>query len=107
MRRGRDVRVVVVARVATVGAGARAGAGALVGQTRALARLHTRYLPPLAGLCPAFPPPFDLAAGGASAAFSIASRYGTWQGLAALKQSGGAGVRITDEGLFEAQRGLG
>jgi threonine synthase len=46
-------------------------------------------------------------AGGPSAAFSIASPYGTWQGLAALKQSGGAGVRITDEGLFEAQRALG
>jgi threonine synthase len=46
-------------------------------------------------------------AGGTSVAFSIASPYGTWQGLAALKQSGGAGVRITDEGLFEAQRALG
>ncbi len=45
--------------------------------------------------------------GGASAAFSIASPYGTWQGLAALKQSGGASVRITDEGLFEAQCALG
>ena len=45
--------------------------------------------------------------GGTSAAFSIASPYGTWQGLTALKQSGGAGVRITDEGLFEAQRALG
>jgi threonine synthase len=45
--------------------------------------------------------------GGTSAAFSIASPYGTWQGLSALKQSGGAGVRITDEGLFEAQRALG
>ena len=28
-----------------------------------------------------------------SVAFSIASRYGTWQGLAALRESGGAGVR--------------
>jgi threonine synthase len=44
--------------------------------------------------------------GGASVAFSIASRYGTWQGLAALKQSGGAGVRLTDEGVLEAQRAL-
>jgi threonine synthase len=41
-----------------------------------------------------------------SVAFSIASRYGTWQGLAALKQSGGAGVRLTDEGVLEAQRAL-
>src|SRR5207249_7527562 len=32
-----------------------------------------------------------------SVAFSIASRYGTWQGLAALRESGGAGVRMTDE----------
>jgi threonine synthase len=45
-------------------------------------------------------------AGGPSAAFSIASPYGTYQGLAALKASGGAGVRVTDEGLFEAQRAL-
>ena len=44
--------------------------------------------------------------GGRSVAFSIASRYGTWQGLAALKQSGGAGVRLTDEGVLEAQRAL-
>jgi threonine synthase len=42
-----------------------------------------------------------------SVAFSIASRYGTWQGLAALRESGGEGVRITDEGIFEAQRALG
>jgi len=48
----------------------------------------------------------ELVAGGASVAFSIASRYGTWQGLAALKQSGGAGVRITDEGVTEAQQKL-
>src|SRR5678816_721838 len=41
-----------------------------------------------------------------SVAFSIASRYGTWQGLAALRESGGAGVRLTDEGVFEAQRAL-
>lgn len=41
-----------------------------------------------------------------SVAFSIASRYGTWQGLAALRQSGGAGVRLTDEGVLEAQRAL-
>ena len=42
-----------------------------------------------------------------SVAFSIASRYGTWQGLAALRASDGGGERITDEGLFEAQRALG
>src|SRR5438477_4011632 len=41
-----------------------------------------------------------------SVAFSIASRYGTWQGLAALRESDGAGVRVTDEGIFEAQRAL-
>ena len=41
-----------------------------------------------------------------SVAFSIASRYGTWQGLTALRQSGGAGVRLTDEGVLEAQRAL-
>jgi threonine synthase len=45
-------------------------------------------------------------AGGPSAAFSIASPFGTYQGLLALKASSGAGVRITDEGLFEAQRAL-
>src|SRR5207237_759179 len=32
--------------------------------------------------------------------------YGTWQGLAALRDSGGAGVRLTDEGVLEAQRAL-
>jgi threonine synthase len=42
----------------------------------------------------------------ASVAFSIASRYGTWQGLAALRASGGRGVRLTDEGVLEAQRAL-
>lgn len=42
-----------------------------------------------------------------SVAFSIASRYGTWQGLAALRESSGEGVRLTDEGIFEAQRALG
>jgi threonine synthase len=41
-----------------------------------------------------------------SVAFSIASRYGTGQGLRALRQSGGAGVRVTDEGVLEAQRRL-
>ncbi len=45
-------------------------------------------------------------AAGPSVAFSIASPYGTYQGLAALKQSGGRGVPITDEGIFEAQREL-
>jgi len=42
--------------------------------------------------------------GGDSVAFSIASRYGTYQGLIALRDSHGAGVRITDEGVVEAQR---
>jgi threonine synthase len=50
--------------------------------------------------------PEMVAAPSPSVAFSIASRYGTWQGLAALKDSGGAGVRATDEGIFEAQRAL-
>jgi threonine synthase len=50
--------------------------------------------------------PETVEAPGPSVAFSIASRYGTWQGLAALRDSGGAGVRITDEGIFEAQRAL-
>jgi len=44
--------------------------------------------------------------GGSSVAFSIASPYGTYQGLTALKESSGAGVHITDEGIFEAQRAL-
>src|SRR5262249_23911098 len=44
--------------------------------------------------------------GGQSVAFSIASRYGTYQGLTALRNSRGTGVRITDEGVFEAQRAL-
>src|SRR5438445_3117130 len=43
-------------------------------------------------------------ASGSSVAFSIASPYGTYQGLTALKDSHGVGVRITDEGIFEAQR---
>jgi threonine synthase len=43
---------------------------------------------------------------GDSVAFSIASRYGTYQGLTALRQSRGLGVQITDEGVFEAQRAL-
>jgi threonine synthase len=43
---------------------------------------------------------------GSSVAFSIASPYGTYQGLTALKESHGAGVQITDEGIFEAQRAL-
>jgi threonine synthase len=41
-----------------------------------------------------------------SVAFSIASRYGTWQGLAAVRESGGGGVPLTDEGVLEAQRVL-
>jgi threonine synthase len=48
----------------------------------------------------------EIVAGGDSVAFSIASRYGTVQGLIALTSSRGAGVRITDEGVFEAQRAL-
>jgi threonine synthase len=48
----------------------------------------------------------ELVPGGSSVAFSIASRYGTYQGLAALRASNGAAVRITDEGVFEAQRAL-
>ena len=44
--------------------------------------------------------------GGSSAAFSIASPYGTYQGLTALRDSDGLGVPITDEGIFEAQRAL-
>jgi threonine synthase len=49
----------------------------------------------------------EIVPGGGSVAFSIASRYGTYQGLAALRASGGAGEAITDEGIFEAQRRLG
>jgi threonine synthase len=43
---------------------------------------------------------------GSSVAFSIASPYGTYQGLTALRESEGLGVPITDEGIFEAQRAL-
>src|SRR5260370_1160315 len=43
---------------------------------------------------------------GSSVAFSIASPYGTYQGLTALRASDGLGVPITDEGIFEAQRAL-
>jgi len=50
--------------------------------------------------------PEPVEASAPSVAFSIASRYGTWQGLAALRDSGGAGVRLTDEGVLEAQRAL-
>jgi threonine synthase len=45
-------------------------------------------------------------AAGSSVAFSIASPYGTYQGLTALRESDGVGVPITDEGIFEAQRAL-
>lgn len=48
----------------------------------------------------------ELVEGGHSVAFSIASRYGTYQGLVALKESNGHGARITDEGVLEAQRAL-
>jgi threonine synthase len=48
----------------------------------------------------------DRVPAGTSVAFSIASPYGTYQGLTALKESRGAGVPITDEGIFEAQRAL-
>jgi threonine synthase len=44
--------------------------------------------------------------GGSSVAFSIASPYGTYQGLTVLRDSNGLGVPITDEGIFEAQRAL-
>ena len=44
--------------------------------------------------------------GEGSIAFSIATRYGTFQGLAALRESRGLGVQVTDEGIFEAQRAL-
>ena len=44
--------------------------------------------------------------GAGSVAFSIATRYGTFQGLAALRESRGLGVQTTDEGIFEAQRAL-
>ena len=47
-----------------------------------------------------------MVARGSSVAFSIASPYGTYQGLTALRDSGGLGGPITDEGIFEAQRGL-
>src|SRR5262245_19616636 len=50
--------------------------------------------------------PEPVAALAPSVAFSIASPYGTWQGLAALRGSGGGGVRLTDEGVLEAQRAL-
>ncbi|HET9317036.1 MAG TPA: pyridoxal-phosphate dependent enzyme, partial [Vicinamibacteria bacterium] len=36
-----------------------------------------------------------------SVAFSIGSRYGTWQGLDALRRSGGLGGALTDEGILE------
>jgi threonine synthase len=48
----------------------------------------------------------EIVQGGSSVAFSIASRYGTFQGLTALRESRGLGVRATDEGIFEAQRAL-
>jgi threonine synthase len=51
--------------------------------------------------------PERVEAPGASVAFSIGSPHGTWQGLAALRASGGSGVRLTDEGIMEAQRALG
>src|SRR3990172_2311200 len=45
--------------------------------------------------------------GEGSIAFSIATRYGTWQGLAALRESRGLGVQVTDEGIFEGKGALG
>jgi threonine synthase len=50
--------------------------------------------------------PEAVTAPGRSVAFSIASRYGTWQGLAALRQSGGTAAPVTDESIGEAQRAL-
>jgi threonine synthase len=44
--------------------------------------------------------------GEGSVALSIASRYGTYQGLRALRDSGGHGEQVTDEGILEAQRSL-
>lgn len=41
-----------------------------------------------------------------SVAFSIATRYGTYQGLAALRGSAGLAQQVTDEGVLEAQRAL-
>jgi threonine synthase len=61
---------------------------------------------PLAHALEANLPAPELVPGGASMAFSIASRYGTFQGLTALRESEGLGVRLTDEGLVEAQRAL-
>jgi len=48
--------------------------------------------------------PEAVPAGPTSVAFSIDSRYGTWQGLDALRRSGGLGLALTDEGILEAQR---
>jgi threonine synthase len=48
----------------------------------------------------------ELVEGGTSVAFSIASRYGTYQGLAALRESRGTAVRVRDAGILEAQRAL-
>jgi len=48
----------------------------------------------------------EVVSGGPSVAFSIASPYGTYQGLAALRSSGGLAERITDESTLEAQRVL-
>jgi threonine synthase len=51
----------------------------------------------------AVPEPVDA---GESIAFSVAGTIGTYQGLIALRESGGAGSRITDEALLESQRWL-
>ena len=48
--------------------------------------------------------PEAVEAGAPSVAFSIGSRYGTWQGLDALRRSGGLATALTDEGILEAQR---
>jgi len=48
--------------------------------------------------------PEAVEAGAPSVAFSIGSRYGTWQGLDALRRSGGLAAALTDEGILEAQR---
>ncbi|MBI4611021.1 MAG: threonine synthase [Candidatus Rokubacteria bacterium] len=44
--------------------------------------------------------------GGSSVAFSIASRYGTYQGLTALRESHGTAVEVSDPAIIEAQRAL-
>lgn len=44
--------------------------------------------------------------GATSVAFSIATRYGTYQGLTALRDSAGVAVQVSDATILEAQRVL-